>query len=121
MSSSSEQPPLFLERRTRLPATSPGPSYGLLKENTCHNPNACNTRTTHSLTLVRGSLTDDLEASVMVELSNVSGTEPPLAVRIHKKVVTVLGIIFVVAHRYIGAANQNFPPWVGLVRTVVTT
>lgn len=57
----------------------------------------------------------------MVDLSNVSGTEPSLAARIHKKVVPVLSFIFVVTHRYIGTANQNFPPWVGLVCAVVTT
>lgn len=56
-----------------------------------------------------------------MELSNVSGTEPPLAVLIDKKVVAVLDFVFVVTHCYIGTANQNFPPWVGLVCAVVTT
>lgn len=72
-------------------------------------------------TPVHGSPTDDLKASVGVELSNVSSTEPPLALLINKKVVTVLGIIFVVPHCYVGTAHQNFPPGVGLVCAVVTT
>lgn len=66
-------------------------------------------------------LTDDLEASVGVNLSNVSGAEPPLAVLVHKKVIAVLGLTFVVAHRYIGPADQNLSPRVGLVSAVVTT
>lgn len=75
----------------------------------------------HAHTCARGSLTDDLEASVMVEFSNVSGTEPSLAARVHIKVVAVLVFIFVVTHRYVRAANQNFPPGVGFVCAVVTT
>lgn len=72
-------------------------------------------------TQARGPLTDDLEASVRVELSDVSGAEPSLAVLIHKEVFTVLGLVFVVTHCYVGTADQDFPPRVGLVRAVVTT
>jgi len=73
---------------------------------------------THTHTLTH---TDDLEASVSVELSDVSCTEPPLAALIHKKVLAVFGFILVVAHGYIRTANHNLPPWVGLVGAVVTT
>lgn len=72
-------------------------------------------------TQVRGSLTDDLEASVRVELSNVSSAEPSLASLIHKKVVTVFAFALEVTHRYVGTADQNLPPWVWLVCAVVTT
>lgn len=68
-----------------------------------------------------GSLTDDLETSVAVELANVSGAEPPLAILIDKKVIADFIFFFVITHCYIGATNQNFPPWVGLVCAVVTT
>lgn len=65
-------------------------------------------------------LTDDLEASVRVELPDVSGAEPPLAVPVHEEVVAVLALAFVVAHGHVGAADQDFPPRVGPVCAVVT-
>lgn len=71
--------------------------------------------------LIRGSLTDDLEASVRVELSDVSGAEPSLPSLIHKKVVTVFAFTLEVTHRYVGSADQNLSPWVWLVCAVVTT
>lgn len=66
-------------------------------------------------------LTDDLKASVRVELSNVSCTEPTLAILVDKKVLLVLGLILIVPHCYIGPTNYNFPSWVGLVCAEVTT
>lgn len=80
-----------------------------------------NTCTIHACAQVCGCLTDDLEASVGVELPNVSGAEPPLAVLIHEEVVAVLDFVFVVTHGYVGTADQDFPPWVGLVCAVVAT
>lgn len=77
--------------------------------------------TIHACAQVCGCLTDDLEASVGMELSDVSGAEPPLAVLIHEEVVAVLELVFVVTHGYVGTANQDFPPWVGLVCAVVAT
>lgn len=77
--------------------------------------------TPHSHTVICGSLTNDLEASVRVKLANVTSTEPSLAVLIHKKVLTIVAFFFVVAHRYIGPTNQNLSSWVGLICAVVTT
>lgn len=65
--------------------------------------------------------TDDLKASVRVDLPDVPGAEPSLAVLVHVKVLAVPGLLLVVTHRYIRAADHNFPPWVGLVRAVVST
>lgn len=65
--------------------------------------------------------TDDLKASVRVDLPDVPGAEPSLAVLVHVKVLTVPGLLLVVTHRYIRATDHNFPPWVGLVRAVVST
>lgn len=66
-------------------------------------------------------LTNDLEAAVGVELPDIPGAEPPLASLVHKKVVADCVLVFVIAHRYIGAADEDFSPGVGLVRAVITT
>lgn len=65
-------------------------------------------------------LTNDLKATVRVELANVSCAEPALAIFVHKKVFLVLRLIFIVTHSNIWPTNQNFPSRSGLVSTVVS-
>ena len=65
-------------------------------------------------------LTNDLEASIRMDLSYVSRTEPALAGFIHKEVL-VLGLVLVVTHGNIGPANQNLTSWGGSVCDVVAT
>lgn len=65
-------------------------------------------------------LTNDLEAAVRVELSDIPGAEPPLASLVHEKVLADCVLAFVIAHRYIGAADEDFSPRVGLVCAVIT-
>lgn len=65
--------------------------------------------------------TDDLKAPVRVELSDVSRTEPALAILVDKKILFRCGFVFVVTHRYVRSTDQNLPSWVGLVCTEVTT
>lgn len=67
------------------------------------------------------SLTYDLKASIRVKLANVSSTEPALAIPIYKKILFVLGLILIVAHRYIGSTNYNFTSWVGFVCAKITS
>lgn len=66
-------------------------------------------------------LTNDLEAAVGVELSDIPGAEPSLASLVHEKVVADCVLVFVIAHRYIGAADEDFSPGIGLVCAVITT
>lgn len=54
-----------------------------------------------------------------MKLSDVPGAEPPLPPLVHEKVVAVL-VVFVIAHRDVGAADDDFPSGVGLVCAVIT-
>lgn len=65
-------------------------------------------------------LTDDLEAAVGVKLADVAGAEPPLSPLVHEKVVADFVGGFVIAHGDVGAADEDLPSGVGLVRAVVT-
>ena len=56
-----------------------------------------------------------------MELPDVSGAEPSLALLIHEEVIAVLGFVFVVTHGYIGPADQDLSPRVGLIGAEVTT
>lgn len=58
--------------------------------------------------------THDLQTAVRMNLSNVSGAEPPLTRFVHKVFVAHV-LLLVVAHGDIGAADQNFSSWVWLV------
>lgn len=71
--------------------------------------------------LPRQHLTDNLEAAVGMKLSDVPGAEPPLSSLVHEKVVAVLVLVLVIAHRYVGAADEDFSSGVGLVCAVITT
>lgn len=66
-------------------------------------------------------LTDDLEAAVVMDLSDVSGAEPPLAVPVHGEILLLLVFALVVAHRDVRAADQNLPSGMRPVRAVVAT
>ncbi len=57
----------------------------------------------------------------MVKFSDVSGAEPALAVRIHKEVLSVLLLVFIVTHGDIGTTNQNLSSWVWFICAEVTT
>lgn len=56
-----------------------------------------------------------------MDLPDVSGAEPPLAVPVHGKILLLLVFALVVAHRDIGAADQNLPSGIWPVRAVVST
>lgn len=66
-------------------------------------------------------LTDDLQAAVVMDLPDVSGAEPPLAVPVHGEILLLLVFALVVAHRDIGAADQNLPSGIWPVHAVVST
>lgn len=65
--------------------------------------------------------TDNLEAAIRVKLSDVSGAEPTLAVRIHKEVLSVLLLVFIVTHCDVGTANHNLSSWVWFIGAEITT
>lgn len=56
-----------------------------------------------------------------MDLADVSGAEPPLAVPVHGEILLLLVFAFVVAHRNVGAADQNLPSGMRPVRAVVAT
>lgn len=66
-------------------------------------------------------LTDDLQAAVIMDLPDVSGAEPPLAVAVHGEILLLLVFALVVSHRDIGAADQNLPSGIWPVHAVVST
>lgn len=66
-------------------------------------------------------LTNYLEASVFVKLSDVSCAEPPLAVFIYKEIFSGFCLVLVVSHGYAGSTNQNLSSWMRLVGATVTT
>lgn len=66
-------------------------------------------------------LTNDLQATIRVELADVSCAEPPLLLSIHKEVLLVLSLVLVVAHGDIGPSYDYLPPGVRLVSAVVTS
>lgn len=66
-------------------------------------------------------LTDDLQAAVVMDLPDVSGAEPPLAVPVHGEILLLLVFALVVSHRDIGAADQNLPSGIWPVHAVVST
>lgn len=65
--------------------------------------------------------TDDLEAAVVMDLSNVSCAEPPLAVPVHSEILLLLAFTLVVAHGDVRAADQNLPSGMWPVCAVVAT
>lgn len=71
--------------------------------------------------VLRRHLTDDLEAAVRVKLADVAGAEPPLSSLVHEKVIADFVCGFVIAHGYVGAADEDLSSGVGLVCAVVTT
>lgn len=81
---------------------------------------------THVHTIQQSSLhppflTDYLEAAVLVDLSDVSGAEPPLAVAVYEEILLVLGVPLVVSHRDIGSTDQDLPSGMWLVSAAVAT
>lgn len=66
-------------------------------------------------------LTNYLEASVFVKLSDVSCAEPPLAVFVYKEIFLVFRLVLVVPHGYVGSADQNLSSRMRLVSATVTT
>ena len=64
--------------------------------------------------------THNLQTAICMNLSHISGAEPPLTVLIHKKVL-VVAVLPVVTHGYIGAADQDLASWVWLVFLGVAT
>lgn len=67
------------------------------------------------------TLTNDLEAPVLLKLSDIPRTEPTLAVLIHKELLLVSCFLSVVSHCDIGSANHNLSSRAGLVCASVTT
>lgn len=66
-------------------------------------------------------LTDDLEAAVVTDLSDVSGAEPPLAVPVHSEILPLHVFTLVVAHGDVGPTDQDLPSGMWPVRAVVAT
>ena len=60
-------------------------------------------------------LTNDLQASILVELPDVPSVKPALAISVHLKVLSCFGWILVVAHGDIWPTNHHFSTREGLV------
>lgn len=56
-----------------------------------------------------------------MDLSDVSRAEPPLAVAVHGEILLLLVVALVVAHRDVGAADQNLASWMRFVGAAVAT
>lgn len=56
-----------------------------------------------------------------MDLADVSGAEPPLAVAVHGEILLLLVFALVVTHRDVGAADQNLPSGMWPVRAAVPT
>lgn len=67
------------------------------------------------------SLTDNLQTTVSMKLSDVSRAEPPLAFLIHKEICTVLLLLLIITHGYVRSTNQNLSSWTGFICAPVTT
>lgn len=67
-------------------------------------------------------LTHNLETTVWMNFSDISSTKPALPHLVHPEVVIFsLPLTSIVSYCNIRSTNQNFPSWVRLVLTGVST
>lgn len=118
----SEQTPLYQETRTLRPAVSPSLSCGLdLKK--CFTV-LCYKSTIDLTTAALGWFinvhTHYLQTAIRMNLSYISGAEPPLTLFVLEKVI-IVAFVPEVTRGDVGSANEDLPSWVWCILCCVTT